>query len=252
MRVHNVLFQSIACLALVCLAQAADDGGASIVRKMHGKYQDAWFTTTQFAQKTTTYDADGKANVELWYERIQLPGKLRIDVGAAKDGNAMILADGEMHTFKGGSQVDSRPMTSLALLLGFDVYKQSPDITLAQLKHEGVDTTKVHEDSWEGRPVFVVGADRGDLGSNQFWVDKERLLLVRIIAPSRTQPQMPSDIRFLDFRIQPRGVIAARIDVYRQNRLVMSEEYSDIETDIPLDAASFDPSKLTAPTDSSR
>jgi hypothetical protein len=94
----------------------------------------------------------------------------------------------------------------------------------------------------------VVGADRGDLASNQFWIDKERLLLVRIIAPSRTSPVVPSDIRFVDFQKQPRGVIAGRIDVYRQNRLVMSEEYSDIESDIPLDAAWFDPSRLRTPT----
>ena len=215
---------------------------------MHEKYQDAWFTTTQFAQKTTTYDDQGKAHVEEWYERIQLPGKLRIDVGPVKDGNSMILADGQMTTFKAGSRVDRRPMTSLALLLGFDVYQQSPETSLAQLKHEGVDASKVHEDSWEGRPAFVVGADRGDLASNQFWVDKERLLLVRIIAPSRTSPAAPSDIRFLGYRKQPRGWIAARIDVYRQNRLVMSEEYSEIESDVPLDPAWFDPSKLSAPT----
>jgi hypothetical protein len=247
MRIHTAVFRAIACFTFVCLAHAADTGGASVVKKMHDKYENAWFATTQFAQKTTTYDAEGKAHVEEWYERIKLPGKLRIDVGPVKDGNAMILTDGQMHTFKGGSRVDSRPMVSLALLLGFDVYRQAPEITLTQLKHEGVDTAKVHEDTWEGRSVFVVGADRGDLGSNQFWVDQERLLLVRIIAPSRTIPSAPSDIRFLDFQKQARGVIAARIDVYRENRLVMSEEYSRIESDIPLDAAWFDPSKLSVP-----
>jgi len=240
MRRHIALVVVITCFAFAGVSRATEVDGARVVREMHEKYRGAWFTTTRFAQKTTTYDDGGKAHVEEWYERIKLPGKLRIDVGPVKDGNAMILTNGQMTTFKGGARTDSRPMTSLALLLGFDVYQQSPETTLAQLKHEGVDIAKVHEESWEGRPVFVVGADRGDLTSNQFWVDKERLLLVRIIAPS--------DIRFLDYQKQKRGVIAARIDVYRKDRLVMSEEYSAIESDIPLDEAWFDPSKLSAPT----
>lgn len=215
---------------------------------MHDRYQGAWFATVRFAQKTTTYDADGKATVEQWYERIALPGKMRIDVGPVKDGNAMILANGQLHTFKAGVQADSRPLVSLALLLGFDVYQQSPAVTVAQLQHEGVDTAKMHEDSWQGRAVLVVGADTGDLRSTQFWVDKERLLAVRIIQPSRKDPAVSSDIRFLDYRNQRRGVIAARIEVYQSSRLVMAEDYSDIETDMPLDAAWFDPSKLVTST----
>ena len=246
MRPTGVFFSLVWC-ALIGVCHAAEDGGAAVVRQMHAKYQHAWFATTQFAQKTTHYDAAGKASVESWYERIQLPGKLRIDVGPVSDGNAMILTDGKMHTFKGGTLVDSRPLVSLALLLGFDVYQQSPDTTLAQLRHEGIDTTKVHEESWEGRSVLVVGADRGDLASNQFCVDKERLLVLRIITPSRSEPKTPSDIRFLDYRKQKRGAIAARIDVYREGHLVMSEEYSDIQTDVALDAAWFDSSKLRTP-----
>ena len=71
--------------------------------------------------------------------------------------------------------------------------------------------------------------------------------MLRIMQPDRKNPAKSSDIRFLDFRNQKRGVIAARIDVYQESRLVMSEEYSAIETDIPLDKAWFDPSKLTTP-----
>ena len=246
MRLHVAIVQAAICMALVGVSHS-DEGGAKVVRQMHAKYEKAWFDTTRFAQRTTTYDADGKAKVDTWYERIQLPGKLRIDIGPMEDGNALILADGQLHTFKAGSKVDSRPLTSLALLLGFDVYKQSPETTLAQLQHEGVDSTKVHEESWQGRQVLVVGAMKGDSASTQFWVDKERLLVLRIMQPDRKNPAKSSDIRFLDFRNQKRGVIAARIDVYQESRLVMSEEYSAIETDIPLDKAWFDPSKLTTP-----
>src|SRR5579862_2860846 len=224
MTFRGAIIQAIACLALVSVSHSEDDAGAQVVRQMYEKYHGAWFSTARFAQKTTTYDANGKPTVASWYERIQLPGKLRIDIGQVQDGNAMILVDGQLHTFKAGIRVDTQPLVSLALALGFDVYQQSPDRTLAQLAHEGINTAKVHKDSWQGRPVVVVGADTGDYDSTQFWVDQERMLVVRIIQPSRQDPATTSDIRFLDLRDQRRGVIAARIDVYQKNRLAMSEE----------------------------
>jgi len=228
-------------------AATAMRSGEAVVAAMHAKYRDAWFVTTRFAQKTTTYDANNVPTVESWYERIQIPGKLRIDIGPAKDGNATIFTDGQMYSFKNGVRGEGQPFVSLALVLAFDVYRQSPDATVAQLKQEGVDTARVHEDVWEGRPVYAIGADRGDLAAKQVWIDAERLVVVRMILPSLRAPGEPSDVRFLDFRAVPRGWIAARIDVYRKNRLVMSEEYSEIETDTPLDAAWFDPSRLTTP-----
>jgi hypothetical protein len=246
-KLPTVLVPALACLALAGLARAAEDGGAGVVARMHDRYQGDWFSTVRFAQKTTTFDSDGKPTVQDWYERIALPGKLRIDIGAPADGNAMILVDGQLHTFKDGKQVDAHPLVSLALLLGFDVYGQPATATLAQLRHEGVDTSRVHEDSWQGGKVVVVGADAGDLRSPQFWVDKERLLVLRIIQPSRKDPAALSDIRFLDFRKQRHGVIAARVEVHQLDRLVMSEDYSGIESDIPMDAAWFDPARLAHP-----
>lgn len=247
MKFQALLFPILVCLAHGGLAQAAEDGGAAVVAQMHDRYQGDWFSTVRFAQKTTTYDSDGKPTVQDWYERIALPGKLRIDIGPPADGNAMMLVDGQLHTFKAGKQVDAHPLVSLALLLGFDVYRQPPAATLAQLRHEGVDTSRLHEDSWQGAKVLVVGADAGDLRSPQFWMDKERMLVLRIIQPSRKDPAASSDIRFLDFRKQRHGVIAARVEVHQLDRLVMSEDYSGIESDVPLDAAWFDPGRLAHP-----
>lgn len=35
----------------------------------------------------------------------------------------------------------------------------------------------------------MVGADKGDLSSKQFWVTKDTLLFVRVIEPSRGDPK---------------------------------------------------------------
>jgi hypothetical protein len=238
---RNWLLPLLPCLALLDTAFAGPSGGDYVISQMHARYQDSWYDTMLFGQKNTTYNADGTTKVEMWYERGLLPGKLRIDMGAPADGNAMIMNDGQLYTFQHGTRADSRPLRSLALVLGFDVYRQPPEVTIAQLKREGIDTSKMHRDTWQGEAVYVVGADKGDVSSKQFWVEMRRLLCVRVIQPDTRKPGSLADIRFLDYRAQPRGWIAARIEVRHDDKLIFSEEYSNIVTGQPLDAALFDP-----------
>ncbi|PYX34972.1 MAG: hypothetical protein DMG81_19205, partial [Acidobacteria bacterium] len=68
------------------------------------------------------------------------------------------------------------------------------------LRSEKFDITKFHEETWKGRAVFVVGAEQGDLKSPQFWVDKERLLFVRLFQPARADATKTDDIRLEDYR----------------------------------------------------
>jgi hypothetical protein len=239
--VWNWLLPLLACLTLLDTAHAGPSGGESVITQMHARYQHAWYDTMQFSQKNITFNADGTTKVDMWYERGLLPGKLRIDMGAPADRNAMIMNDGQLFTFQNGTRADSRPLGSLALILGFDVYRQPPEVTLSQLKREGIDTSKMHRDTWQGEAVYVVGADKGDVSSKQFWVEIKRLLCVRVIQPDTRKPGSLADIRFLDYRAQPKGWIAARIEVRHDDELIFSEEYSNIATDQPLDAALFDP-----------
>ena len=50
--------------------------GEELIARMREHYAGKWYRTLTFTQKTTLLD--GK--VETWYEALELPGKLRIDV----------------------------------------------------------------------------------------------------------------------------------------------------------------------------
>ena len=60
--------------------------GDALLRAMHDRYQATWYKTLTFTQKSTTYKPDGTSSAETWYEAAMLPGKLRIDIGPASDG----------------------------------------------------------------------------------------------------------------------------------------------------------------------
>ena len=237
---------SVTLLMLSAVGQAQIQSADALVRAMHERYAKSWYSTITFTQKSTTYNDDGTTKVETWYEAAMLPGKLRIDIGPAADGRAYLLANGNVTVFDKGKQVNSRPLVNMLLVLGFDVYRQTPEKTLRVIASERYDLSKFHEDRFEGRPMFVVGADKGDIQSRQFWVDQERLLFVRLFQPDRADEKKIEDIRFTDYRPLAGAWIAARVEVQVGDKLVFSEDYSEIKGNPPLDAGLFDPKQFSA------
>jgi outer membrane lipoprotein-sorting protein len=246
-RVRTMLGRiSVVLLTLAAVGQAQIQSSEALVRAMHDRYAKSWYRTITFTQKSTTYNDDGTTKVETWYEAALLPGKLRIDVGPAADGRSYILADGNVTIFDKGKEVNSRPLVNMLLVLGFDVYRQAPEKTLQVIGSEKYDVSKFHEDTFEGRPMYVVGADKGDLQSRQFWIDQERLLFVRLFQPDRADEKRIEDIRFTDYRPLAGAWVAARVEVRAEGKLVFSEDYSDIKGNPSLDAALFDPKQFSA------
>jgi hypothetical protein len=219
---------------------------------MHDRYANNWYETLTFKQKSITHNADRTDNSEIWYEALMLPGKLRIDVGQTNSGNGRLLADNKIIRFQNNQIVARRPLVHMLLVLGFDVYRQPVETTIEQVKAQGIDLSKVHEDTWEGRPVYVVGAEKGDLKTKRFWVEKERLLFVRLIQPDEREPAKINDTRFMDYRQLSVGFVAARVEFYVDGKNVFSEIYVDIKVNPKLDPAFFDPKQFRAQTGESK
>jgi outer membrane lipoprotein-sorting protein len=241
------LWVALLFLFSLTLAHAADARtGDDVLRAMHDRYAKSWYETLTFTQKSTTYNSDGTTKVQTWYEALALPGKLRIDIGTPSEGNGYLMVDGTLTIFKGGKESGTRPLVNMLLVLGFDVYRQAPEQTIKIVKAEGYDLTKFHEETWEGHPVYVVGAEKGDLKSKQFWVDKNRLLFMRLFEPTRSDPGKFQDVRFEDYRDLPGGWVAARVEVYVDEKKTFSEDYSDIQSNVKLSAGRFDPQQFSS------
>jgi hypothetical protein len=220
--------------------------GEDLLKVMHDRYAANWYDTVTFTQKSTTLNPDGTSSSETWYEAALLPGKLRIDIGPPTDGNGVIIADGTLTAFKKGEVSSTRPLVHLLLILGFDVYRQPAQTTINQVKGQGFDLTKIHEETWDGQAVYAVGADKGDLKSKQFWIQKNNLFFVRLIEPDQHDNTKIADTRFVDYRQLPVGWIAAGVEFYVDGKKVFSESYSDIQANPKLDAAIFDPKQFGA------
>jgi hypothetical protein len=177
---------------------------------------------------------------------VLLPGKLRIDIGPAADGNGYVFSDGNVTIVKANKVFGSRPLVNMLLVLGFDVYTQPADATIKMVKGEGYDLSKFREDMWEGKPAYVVGADKGDLKSKQFWVAKDSLLFLREIEPSPADAAKVEDIRFVHYQPLANAWIAAGVEMYVDDKKVFSEDYTDIQANVSLAPAMYDPAQFAA------
>ena len=220
--------------------------GEDLLRAMHERYKNSWYQTVTFTQKSTTYHPDGTSTTETWYEAAAIPGKLRIDIGSPTTGNGYLFVNGDLSVVKDNKVTATQHSVNMLLVLGFDVYRQDPEITAKIVKAENYDLSKIHEDTWEGKPAYVVGATKGDLKSKQFWVEKNSLLFVRDIEPARKDPGKMEDIRFTNYGPLADAWIAAGVEVHSEGRKIFSEDYTDIRANVRLEDDVFDPQKFAS------
>ena len=107
----------------------APTSGEELVRQMHAQYSGKWYRNLTFVQTTTFPDKPA----ETWYEAGTIPGKLRIDMAPLDSMNAFMYVGDSAIVFKGGKRLVAHEDRNLLMTLGFDVYGQPPETTIAQL-----------------------------------------------------------------------------------------------------------------------
>ncbi len=240
---------SLFCLAALAAASSPagpaepPKDGEEVLALMRERYLGKWYRTLTFVQKTTL--ADGK--VETWYEAAELPGKLRIDIAPLEGKNTLLFRNDSLYEFKGGKLTESHPMIHPLMVLGFDVYAQTVETTVRQLRSLGFDLAKLHEATWQGRPAYVVGAAAGDSVTRQFWIDKERLYFVRMVEPGKQDPSARVETLFNKYIPMGQGWLETEVRFMVNGETKMLEEYSEPKAGVTLDPAIFEPSRWVPP-----
>jgi hypothetical protein len=211
--------------------------GATALDAMHARYSPSWFKTLTFVQKTTLSLPSGGELVQTWYEAMSLPGRLRVDTDRKSRGGVLYVGD-SVFTFASGKRTSADNRLNEFLVVAFDAYTQSPSRTQSQLRRLGYDLSKFHEGTWQGRPVYVIGALRGDTTSDQFWLDRDRLVVVRMIGSGR---QGRTDTRLTNYVQTGGGWVATEVAHLVNGKRRILEQYSDVRANVVLSDELFDP-----------
>ena len=80
--------------------------GEELVALMRERYAGRWYKTLTFVQKTTFPDG----RIETWYEALELPGKLRIDIAPLDSGKTLLFRNDSLYVFEQKKLKASQPL----------------------------------------------------------------------------------------------------------------------------------------------
>lgn len=225
-------------------AAPASAQGTDVLTRMHDAYAGKWYQTLTFVQRTVITKPSGQADTTTWYETLS-GARLRIDIGPPSAGNGALYTADSLVVIRDGKVTRALDRGNVFLPLIMGVYLQPVAETAKQVAAFGFDLARQGTATWEGRPAIVVGASSPtDTASAQFWVDTERMVVVRV--RGNIKGIGDADIHLLGYEKVGKGWLATKIRIVTSQ--VQTEEYSDWHGDVPVSAALFDPAQWrTAP-----
>jgi hypothetical protein len=167
-----------------------------------------------------------------------LPGRLRVDVLPTSTRAGYVRNRQRLSVFNRGRRVATSNRVDLATLLAYDVFAQSIDTTIMWLDSAKIRFGLLRRDFLNGRAVWVVGAERGDDTSPQFWVDAERWRVVRVIQPDTKNRVV--DARFTDYTELLNVPVPQRIVLYMDGELVQEQRMANLAANPVIPTRVFD------------
>lgn len=215
-----------------------------LVREMHDRYADNWYRTLRFEQNNTFYTQSGREEKSRWVENLSVPGRLRIDFEPLTSKSGLLILNNRVITFDNGRRVDTKRSIQAILTLTADVYAIPPATTIRRLDSLKIDLDKFHQARFNRKRVYVMGAEDGDLESNQVWIDAERLLLVRLIQTERRGDRtVTTDTRVGEYKDIDGFPVAHEFVSMRDGKPYFKEEYENVRVNEPIPPVVFDPTR---------
>lgn len=202
--------------------------GTDVLGFLHETYKNGPCKAYTFSQKNTHYRNDSVIGNSEWQEAIEFPDKFRIDFGNKALGNFVIFKNDSSYRYKNGELKTKKPDANTLLLLLGGMYYRSLEDVLARLEKAGYNTTILSKQRLNRQKVYVVGAAKGDVSSNQIWISKKTWRVVRII--EKTGENSSMDISFDRHQAHCKGYVESKVTFKRNGKTEQVEEYEAIKT----------------------
>lgn len=228
-------------LTVMFLSVASVIHAQDMVQQMYAKHAAGFRKNLSFVQQTGFYRNDSLVRTATWYEVLVYPDKLRIDIDDPAAGNSIFFVNDSVYRFQ-GNVLKSRSYQPHDLLFVIGgMYSFPLKEVYNRLKSIGYDTKKSFETTWKGRPVIVIGTDKAETESNQFWVDKEKLVTVRIL---NNKDGQKTEIVCGDHIQLGNGWCETSVEFYVNGQLRQTEKYHDLKENINVDMEYLNPDKM--------
>jgi hypothetical protein len=212
--------------------------GISYLRKMYNQNHNNWYHNMTFVQTTEVYRNDSLIRTSTWYEAVNLPYDLRIDLDVPQKGNFVLYKKDSTYRFvNNGLRNKSAGTNPFIFFLG-GMYYMSFDSVLSELSKRKFDVNKSYTTELDGNKVCVIGRSSEKDSGNCIWIDTKNLWIVRQMEIDRGQAL---DAIMKNHKKLSKGSTETAVDIYINGKLVQVEKYDQISADVPLDPNLFDP-----------
>jgi hypothetical protein len=214
------------------------DNGNDVIEKMYNKYAGKWMKSFSFSQTTEMYRNDSLLNTATWYENVVYPDKFRIDFGDKISGNAAIFTKDSVYSFRDKSLTKtSANNENLTFILG-GMYFYSLDVIKTILAKMGYDLNKSFEAKFQNNKVYVIGANNANEKTNQLWIDKGKLIVVKFVSFSKGEKE---EGIFYNHKQFGNSWSETACDFYIDGKLIQKEKYLNCRANGNIDLKIFNP-----------
>ena len=208
------------------------DSTESLMKEIASRYNGKWFKQVKFSQTTTFYHNDTVVKTERWIEEYRFPSQLIIKVNHENSADGQLYRNDSVYIFENNEIVYAKKITHDLVILSMDIYSMTYDEIMDRMAGLEYDITKFHEEQYEGRKVYVIGADKGDSTTNQVWFDAENLYFVKMIKNTERGLQ---EVTFNNYiNIDGQGWIEQEVVFEIDGEVYLKEKYYNIQ--IPVEA----------------
>lgn len=233
-KIKCVLLAVLFMTSSLCFAQ-------SVIEKMYNTHAKEFRKSMSFIQETAFYRNDSIVRKATWYEVISYPDKLRIDINDPLKGNTLFFVNDSLYNFQ-SKQLRSttyQPHDLLFVLGG--MYSYPLKDVISRLQKIGYNTNQSFETSYKGVPVIVLGTDREELESNQIWIDKVKLVPIRILENKGGQK---SEIICSKYVKLGNHWCETMVEIFVNGKLRQTEAYTQLKENVGINMEYFNPAKI--------
>lgn len=239
-----VAFASLVAVLASSSAGAFRPSARWLLEQAMQRQLDRAVRTLKVEAESTTPEG-GAPVVERWY--LLSPGSLRKELDVENGPRVEVRVDDKL-LVKGAGQPEKTSKAGVDVLVdwlaaGAPLDKEkAADRLMRDLKAMGVNTDVVSLARFEGRVAYLVGAKPWETDKPSVWLDKESLLLLRVVAVGKDKEGAPvqTDVRLLGWGSPEGGNwFPASIETWANGKLVKRSVTRKVEKNAPLEAGLF-------------
>ncbi len=217
-----------------CFSQASATG---VLQKMYSAYKGKWYKVLTYQDVIERYHHDSLTRVDSAYCTTVFPDLSRVDYGSIARGNAEIARSDSSFSFRRGKLFRSRKAEGdpVAFLDGVAYFNPFDTLT-SQVQALGINLQKFYQTTWQGAPVYVIGASSDGEKANQLWIDKQKLVPVRLLLYSDNQND---EYRFDNYIPLGKAWKATTTYSYGNGELLFKETVFNCKVGTPLKEGFF-------------